>query len=216
MTPGYSSRLINCLASRDWGGIGAVEAAVYGSLVRGDFAPGCSDLDLFIVTARPILDPAGAEALARQCLHIAGIRVRGVDIAWCHVDEVLSGRCRYKFLTVYRKDFDRHHVMLHGRPLHALQPPLWSIGERCSHILRVSRREGLREVAAGEAVKLLLIMRGYHGPWDRYSVAEAVAGLGDECAVEVWRSYLECGKAGRECVGAVLEALVRECAWVTS
>ena len=210
MVRGSLLGVLGCVGGVVSGIPGVVEAVVYGSLVRGDFVDGCSDLDIFLVVSEPFLDAHSVSRLVGACLDAHGLRVRGVDVAWCYYDELLSHRCDYKFLTVYRGDFELNSVLVHGRPVHRVQAPVWSPLERCRRLLELSRRPHMRGIVAGETVKLRLALEGYVGPWDKWSVLEAARSLGG-CYYEVWSAYVSCGRPSDRCVGRVLGWLVRLC-----
>jgi len=108
---------------------------LYGSLVRGDYIPGCSDIDIFLVVAGPTAPVRLARSLAMTGAVARGLRPRGIDVAWCTVDEVLRHECTYKFLTMYRDDFEHNSMIVAGKPVHMLQPARWSPGERCRRLL---------------------------------------------------------------------------------
>ena len=98
------------------------EVVLYGSLVRGDFDPRISYVDFFTV----IRDSCAArmdslvnllkrlfEEAAGKCL--GAVPARDVDAAWCFESE-LGGGCDYKFLTIYRDDFEDHNIIVWGTP----------------------------------------------------------------------------------------------------
>jgi len=203
--------LFECLRGLVGSVPGVVEAVVYGSMVRGDFVPGCSDLDVFLVVSGPFLDTAWLSRLVGRCLDCSGVRVRGVDIAWCSVDEIYSHRCDYKFLTVYREDFERHSLLLYGVPVHRVQSSYWSLRGRCERLLGLAGRRVMRGIVAGETVKLLLLAHGYRGPWDKVSVLRAVSEMLDECSVRVWSSYVSCVEPPEECVDRLVVTLHLMC-----
>ncbi|MCE4600207.1 MAG: nucleotidyltransferase domain-containing protein [Desulfurococcales archaeon] len=181
------------------------EVALYGSLVRGDFDPNISDVDVFLVASDgcPVTDAVEEVKKllvesARKC--IGGLPVRGVDVAWCLAEELGYG-CQYKFLTLYRADFEENHIIVWGRALHKKTPrQSWS-EILCRSLERVKTR--LREwsgkpellpIAAGEAVKLALAASGYRGPWTKKEILRELEARGWERAVGLWRKYMEGGR----------------------
>ena len=187
-------RLVQCLRLIEWSQLGIVWAVLYGSLVRGDYIDGCSDVDLFLATLKPLEATAlkHVESAALSCAERSGLQPRQIDIAWCTVDELQHGVCSFKFLTIYYEDFKRNSLTIHGEPISPKQR--WSLRERCEKIINLLKAPGripLR-IVAGEAVKLLLYLRGHRGPWDKYTVARIVEGEGDECMRAVWGSYMRC------------------------
>ncbi|MEB3805957.1 MAG: nucleotidyltransferase domain-containing protein [Desulfurococcales archaeon] len=178
------------------------EAALYGSLVRGDFDPNISDIDIFLVISDrcPVADAVEEVKKllvesARKC--IGGLPVRGVDVAWCLAEELGYG-CQYKFLTLYRMDFEENHIIAWGRALHKKIP--WQSWSEilCGSLERVKTR--LREwsgkpellpIAAGEAVKLALAASGYRGPWTKHGILRELEARGWKRALGLWRKYIE-------------------------
>ncbi len=49
---------------------------------------------------------------------------RGINLAWCLRSEIEnhSALCDYKFLTLYREDFEQNSVFVLGEKLHTLLP----------------------------------------------------------------------------------------------
>ncbi len=190
---------------------GMLEVAVYGSLVRGDYVLGCSDVDVFLVVSSFQLEAGRLAKWLEMCLWASGLEARGVDLAWCSLDELLAGSCDYKFLTVYRRDFEENRMLVCGRPVHVASTPYWDPEGRCRRLLELSRKPGMRRIVAGEAVKLLLMLEGYRGPWDKWSVLEAVREMLDGCMLELWEAYTGCGEPPGECVEEALDRLRRVC-----
>lgn len=211
MTREYSSCLAECLRAVPWASIGVLEAVLYGSLVRGDYIPGCSDVDLFLVTEDEIFDLRIVETLVSACLGICGLDARQVDILWCSWPEIYSSKCRFKPLTIYRSDFEENSILLYGERLHEYQSPNWSLGDRCGRLKVLSRKHGMEKVVAGEILKLFLAVTGYNGPWDKASVLSAIRAMGGECSLEVWRAYVECREPERGCLDRVLALLSGLC-----
>lgn len=179
--------------------------------MRGDFLPGCSDLDIFIVTSRPLLDTHRLSQLISMCTELSGLEVRGIDIAWCSLDEILSHKCNYKFLTIYRNDFEQNHIIIHGKPAHTLQPPYWTPQARCRRLAKLARKTSMRSIVAGEVVKLMLALQGYRGPWDKHSVLSMAREKLDRCSYEVWASYIRCGEPPSDCATSVIKKLGQLC-----
>lgn len=94
----------------------AVHAVIrYGSYERGDFVPGVSDIDFFVVLAEERDVVADVEALLESCT--ADLEVRDVDLAWeylWNLDDPLNDGYPWKFLTVYQRDFRDNHAVVYG------------------------------------------------------------------------------------------------------
>lgn len=194
------------------------EVAVYGSLVRGDFDPRISDVDFFLVisdectsqVAEVLYDfNEAAGGTINNCL--SGSPARGVDVAWCLESEVDKG-CDYKFLTIYRDDFDSNHVIIWGGPLHESAPRQPLQEALCISLKRVKRRimewgsdSKLLAIAAGEAIKLALISHGYDGPWSKHEVLSALRQRYWVILEEFWSDYIKGRHHERSKIEKVIE-----------
>ena len=205
-----------------------VELVLYGSIVRGDYDSDISDIDLFY-----IVDDACKgditwinhvlRSITESALRICSIEEprRGIDLAWCLRSEIEnhSALCDYKFLTLYREDFEQNSVLVLGEKLHTLLPAP-SPEEAIRHALRrLSRRvvefseknPSLLPILAGEAAKLVLLSNGYKGPWAKQAVYKALEGA-DPVLADIWRNYLDgTPLPAREALQVIRYALNRLC-----
>jgi len=137
-----------------------------------------------------------------SALHSCGIREprRGIDLAWCLRSEIESSSvlCDYKFLTLYREDFEQNSILVLGEKLHAV-PSVPSSEEAIRQALkRLSRRvvefaeknPSLLPILAGEAAKPVLLINGYKGPWTKQAINKALHRT-DPVLADIWRNYLD-------------------------
>jgi len=199
----------DCIADRIAGDdalAAAVDSVVrYGSYERGDFVPGESDLDFFLV-----LDAGAAEdgvvgdveSILRDCA--ADVPVREVDVAWEYrgnlADPLNEGR-PWKFLTVYQQDFRQHHTVVYGTDVADTLPPYdfdelveWRAG-RLRELADEAHKEGDRKllhVAAGEVTRLRALVDGADS-LRKDDVLAALAASDREAAHRVYEHYVESG-----------------------
>jgi predicted nucleotidyltransferase len=175
---------------------------LFGSYVRGDFVDGVSDIDFLAVfrTARE-----GNLRRLREILEdcTSGIPRKLVDAPWElleNLDDPMRKGFPYKLLTVYQEDFIRNHVVVYGEEISDLLPRYDKeelLSWRAERLLdSISRFEGDPEIlklSAGEVARLMAIANGAKGI-AKDEILSVLEALGDEDALEVYRTYVE----GRE------------------
>lgn len=205
-----------------------MELVLYGSIVRGDYDSDISDIDLFYIVDDACKDDIThinhvLGDITGSALRVCGVREprRGIDLAWCLRSEIESSSvlCDYKFLTLYREDFEQNSVLVLGEKLHTLLPAP-SLEDAIRQALkRLSRRvvefaeknPSLLPILAGEVAKLVLLSNGYKGPWAKQAVYKALQRA-DPVLADIWRSYLDGNPLpAREALQAIRYALNRLC-----
>ncbi|MCE4622530.1 MAG: nucleotidyltransferase domain-containing protein [Desulfurococcales archaeon] len=218
MTRGSSSRkheqIVDCIRRIGWREFDYVEVAIYGSLIRGDFVGCISDIDVFIVSNKPIgkEEAKTIEEKIRRCAEAHELCYRDVDIAWCTLDEIQEGKCRFKFLTVYRGDFESNHEVVYGEPVHRSAPSHWDPCQRYMRLKEMYRRAAsmkFKLIVLGELIKLSLMLVGYHGPWDKRSIHTMLGKLGWRREALIWRNYLSGVEPSNRIVERVFEDIQR-------
>jgi hypothetical protein len=113
--------------------------------------------------------------------------------------------CNFKFLTLYRDDFDSHSIIVHGGAFHKAFPVLpfeesfrLSVNRVVERICGWKGNPNLLRIAAGELVKLLLAWEGYRGPWDKFSVLKELERRGYSKLAGFWRAYISGDNVGFE------------------
>ncbi|MFA4669641.1 nucleotidyltransferase domain-containing protein [Pyrococcus kukulkanii] len=169
---------------------------LYGSVVRGDYIPGVSDVDVFVVLEEydeKIL--LRVEEVVRECF--ADFKPVEVDVAWElveNLDDPLRKGYPYKFLTIYRQDFVENHIVVVGNDI---MPPSYDFSallqERIksieSNLERFKNNGKMKHILAGEVVRLWAFLNG--ADLDKTSVLKKVEEVGDKEALEVYKKYLE-------------------------
>jgi predicted nucleotidyltransferase len=177
---------------------------LYGSLVRGDFVPGTSDVDFFAVLEdgtdpEPVL--RGIEPVLEECSSF--LSPVEVDVAWewlSNLSDPLNLGYPYKFLTIYQRDFRGNHAVVIGEDVVDIIPT-YSMEEllpaRLEGILRnlerFSENRKMLHILAGETARLLAFLNG--SSLGKGDVLKKLGELGDMEALEVYRSYLDRRKA---------------------
>jgi len=153
-------------------------AVVYGSLLRGDFIPGISDIDLLIVFKRE----ADIEYINRlqEAIWKCSENYRGeahfekiVDILWIYKDglplkntDVVSP---FKCLSIYAFDFVKYSKVLFGvdfRKDLKVPDPKKMVKTRAKRLLELlekftrEKKYNMVEILAGEAIRLAQICYG--------------------------------------------------------
>ncbi|ASJ17277.1 hypothetical protein A3L04_09455 [Thermococcus chitonophagus] len=168
---------------------------LYGSIIRGDYIPGVSDVDVFVVlekfNKRILLR---VEEAVEECF--TEFKPVEVDVAWElveNLDDPLKKGYPYKFLTVYREDFVENHIVVLGNDI---IPPSYDFSvlleERIKSIERnLEKFKGnkkMMHILAGEVVRLWAFLNGAN--LDKASVLKKLEELGDEAALEIYGGYL--------------------------
>ncbi len=176
---------------------------LYGSLARGDFLPGTSDVDFFIVLedgTEPEEVLSEIRPVLKECSE--PLNPFEVDVAWewlSNLRDPLNFGYPYKFLTVYQADFRENHIVIIGEEIVGLLPE-YEIGEilprRLEGILRnlehFSGNRKMLHILAGETARLMAFLNG--SSLKKEDVLRKLEELGDEEAWKIYRSYL----AGRK------------------
>ncbi|WP_456366599.1 nucleotidyltransferase domain-containing protein [Thermococcus sp.] len=197
--------LINCIRQK----LGRVPTLysliLYGSLVRGDFVPGTSDVDFFIVLEDGA-EPEEVLSKVRPPLEECSkdLEPAEVDIAWewlSNLRDPLNLGYPYKFLTIYQADFRENHVVVTGEEVVELLPEYRIEGvlpKRLEVILGNLERDlssgnlKMLHILAGETARLMAFLHG--SSLRKEDVLGKLEELGDEDALKIYRSYL----AGRK------------------
>ena len=220
------SRCLRESVSRDRLLSGALrELVLYGSIVRGDYIPEISDVDLFYVLDDSERDRVDSidERLREHtssCMERLNIHSgRGVDTAWCFYSEVAGDRhdlCDFKFLTLYRGDFERFSIIVYGEPIHRfLRPPpldrslLMAYNRLRSRFREWRGRDDLLPIVAGELIKLLLIVDGYRGPLSKYAILNQLRSSGRNDLADYWARYIGGGKQDLDKTVEIINQLFR-------
>ncbi|NJD98354.1 nucleotidyltransferase domain-containing protein [Thermococcus sp. LS1] len=170
---------------------------LFGSLVRGDFIPGTSDVDFFAV----LEDGADPESIIEKIKPTleecsAFLNPVEVDLAWewlPNLRDPLHLGYPFKFLTVYQQDFRVNHVVIFGEDVVGLLPEYRLDGIMIERLERTLQRlEGLNRkmlhITAGETARLLAFIHG--SGLEKDDVLETLRKIGDEWAVRVYEAYL--------------------------
>jgi len=180
-----------------------VSVTVYGSLIRGDFIDGRSDVDFFIVFKR--VDEKLVKGVVEEvkklllgCMRECGLKGE-LDLAWLFEDELkdpLNKGYPFKFLTVYQDDFRRHHATLYGPDPCIVLPRYpkpriyhWRAERlrRLAEKYRDDRR--MLKIVVGEAVRLYALVNGAKSISNQ-DVLSVIRML-DQEAAQIWTAYLE-------------------------
>ncbi|ASJ05957.1 nucleotidyltransferase domain-containing protein [Thermococcus pacificus] len=195
--------VVDCIG-RNLGRVpGLYSLILYGSLVRGDYLPGTSDVDFFAVLEDGI-EPEEVLSRIRPVLEecTKPLKPVEVDIAWewlSNLRDPLRLGYPYKFLTVYQADFRENHIVVTGEDIVELLPE-YRVKEilpgRLEGILknleRFSGNPKMLHILAGETARLMAFLHGSSLKKD--DVLRKLEEIGDEEAVEIYHSYL----AGRK------------------
>jgi len=178
---------------------GLYSLILYGSLARGDYLPGTSDVDFFAVLedgAEPEETLSKIRPVLEECTeHLKPVEV---DIAWewlSNLRDPLNLGYPYKFLTVYQTDFRENHVVVTGEEIVELLPEYRVeeiLPKRLEGILknleRFSGNTKMLHILAGETARLMAFLHG--SSLKKRDVLRKLEELGDEEAVKIYRSYL--------------------------
>ncbi len=194
-----AERLADCIREKLGRVPGLHSLILYGSLVRGDFVPGTSDVDFFAV----LEDGTDPESVLRKIKPVlegcsSSLNPVEIDVAWewlSNLSDPLNLGYPYKFLTVYQRDFRENHVVLLGEDVVDIIPE-YSLDEllpgRLEGILRnlehFSGNRKMLHILAGETARLMAFLNG--SSLRKEDVLEKLEELGDKEAVKIYRSYL--------------------------
>jgi len=194
-----AERLADCIREKLGRVSGLRSLILYGSLVRGDFVPGTSDVDLFAV----LEDGTDPESVLREIKPVleecsAFLNPVEVDVAWewfSNLRDPLNLGYPYKFLTIYQPDFVGNHLVILGEDVVDIIPR-YSVDdilpERLEGILRnLERFKGngkMLHILAGETARLIAFING--SGLDKWDVLRTLEDLGEGSALEVYRAYI--------------------------
>ncbi|ASA78251.1 nucleotidyltransferase domain-containing protein [Thermococcus sp. 5-4] len=195
-----AERLADCIREKLGRIPGLHSLILYGSLVRGDFVPGTSDVDFFAV----LEDGTDPESILREIKPVleecsSSLNPVEVDVAWewlSNLSDPLNLGYPYKFLTVYQRDFRENHAVLLGEDVVDIIPE-YSLDEllpgRLEGLLRnLERFSGnlkMLHILAGETARLMAFLNG--SSLAKEDVLGALRELGDEDAVRIYSAYLD-------------------------
>ena len=179
---------------------GLYSLILYGSLIRGDYLPGTSDVDFFAVFeggVEPEEVLSKLQPVLEECTK--SIQPVEVDIAWewfSNLRDPLNLGYPYKFLTVYQADFRENHLVVLGEDVVQLLPK-YRVEEilprRLEGILRsLERFSGntkMLHILAGETARLVAFLNG--SSLGKEDVLRKLEEIGDNETVEIYRFYLD-------------------------
>ena len=197
--------VLNCIRKNLGRVSGLYSLILYGSLIRGDYLPGTSDVDFFAVLEDGI-EPEEVLSRIRPVLEecTRSIQPIEVDIAWewfSNLRDPLNLGYPYKFLTIYQADFRENHEVVLGEDVVELLPEYRVeeiLPQRLEGILRnLERFSGntkMLHILAGETARLVAFLHG--SSLRKGDVLRKLEELGDEDAMKIYRSYLYGRKTG--------------------
>ncbi len=165
-------------------------------LGEGDFLPEISDVDIFLI----LEDGAIPDEIANKvkgrlsgCLDSG----RGLDIVWEWKRDLISkpyGGYPFKFLTIYREDFEKNHVVLCGKgPLIPEMPFSHALYLRIRHIEEAmeTKRDDRRALSllAGEVARHIAYLNG--SSLDKRDIVGTLLRLEDVDGLRIFAAYLE-------------------------
>jgi len=194
-----AERFADCLKKLGRGP-GLHSLILYGSLLRGDFVPGTSDVDFFAVLedgTDPEIIIEKIKPVLEECS--AFLNPVEVDVAWewlSNLRDPLNLGYPYKFLTVYQRDFRENHAVLLGEDVVGIIPE-YSLDEvlpkRLEDILsnleRFSGNPKMLHILTGETARLMAFLSGSSLRKD--DVLRTLQQLGDDEAVMIYTAYLK-------------------------
>jgi len=163
---------------------------LYGSIVRGDFILGVSDIDFFAVVMDESIIPWLKELLIDIC---KDLEVSEVDLAWEYLENLndpLNKGYPFKFLTIYQDDFVRNSIVIYGRDVVGMLPKYDTnslVTWRCRFLLNLldQYRGNIKmlHIIAGETARLLawIEKRSLH----KKDVLKALTKIGDVDALNI-------------------------------
>ena len=170
---------------------------LFGYVVRGDYAPGLSDIDFLAVLRRP------AEEQVRELGAILeeatrSLRPKRVDLPWALVDDLrdpVNMPRPFKFLTFYQWDF-LDHVVVYGEQVAPLLPPLdasclarWRAEAMLGNLDRFRGDPEMMKLQAGEAARFLAVLSGARDI-SKGEVLRTLGELGDAEALAIYGDYV--------------------------
>ncbi|WP_297437532.1 nucleotidyltransferase domain-containing protein [Thermococcus sp.] len=195
-----AERLMDCIQKKLDRISGLHSLILYGSLIRGDFIPGTSDVDFFVVLKdgtepEPVLQ--GIRPVLKECSSF--LNPVEIDVAWewlSNLRNPLSRGYPYKFLTIYQRDFRENHAVVIGEDV-VTTIPTYPMEELLSarlestlrNLERFSGNRKMLHILAGETARLLAFLNG--SSLRKGDVIKKLEELGDMEALEVYKSYLD-------------------------
>ena len=175
---------------------GVYSAILYGSLVRGDFLPEISDVDIFLILEDGAIPDEIVNTVKSRlsgCLDSG----RGLDVVWEWKRDLTSKPYRgypFKFLTIYREDFKGDHVVLCGKgPLIPEMPFSHALNLRIRHIEDVleKKKDDLKALSllSGEVARHIAYLNG--SSLDKRDIVGTLLRLEDADGLRIFTAYLE-------------------------
>lgn len=171
---------------------------LFGSYIRGDFVPGLSDLDFFVVVRNEPPDMDRLKEIIEGCSE--GIDYKLVDLPWERLEDLRDPmRLGYgfKFLTIYQRDFLEHHEVVYGEEVAHLIPlyPMdefikWRTERLADSGKLIEENPDLTPVVAGEVSRLIAVINGAKDI-SKQTILETLEKAGDEQALEIYEAYVE-------------------------
>jgi len=171
---------------------------LFGSYVRGDFVPGLSDLDFFVVVRDEPPDMDRLKDIIEGCAE--DIDYNLVDLPWERLDDLRDPmRLGYgfKFLTIYQRDFLMHHEVVYGEevthliPLYPMEELVrWRTERLADSGKLIEENPALAPVVAGEVSRLIAVINGAQDI-SKQTILETLEKVGDEQALEIYKAYVK-------------------------
>jgi len=192
--------LVDCIR-RKLGRVSGLHSLIlYGSLVRGDFIPGTSDIDFFVVLeigANPDSVLRKVRPVLEECS--SPFKPIEVDVAWewlQNLSDPLNLGYPYKFLTIYQRDFRENHLVVIGNDILELLPDYelsQVLPDRLNamerNLERFAENRKMLHILAGETARLLAFLSG--STLRKDEVIHTLMKLNDTDAVRIFQGYLQ-------------------------
>lgn len=168
----------------------------FGSFERGDFIPGQSDLDYFVVFEDDESIYKNVESLLGDCTEAT--LYREIDLAWEYHENLSNpyDGVPYKFLTIYQTDFRRHHTLVYGTDI-CPELPRYDFSEelprrldRMERLLAENEDDRMLRFLAGECARLQAVLDGAPSLRKR-DVLATLEDNGRTEAYELYRRYAD-------------------------
>jgi predicted nucleotidyltransferase len=169
---------------------------LFGSLVRGDFREGVSDIDFFAVVIDDSIIPTLKSILNECC---KDLKIVEIDLAWEYFENIsdpLKKGYPFKFLTIYLEDFILNHIVVYGKDIVDLIPRYelrvlvpWRCRIMLWHLDRNRDNPKMLHILAGETARFMgwLHVKSLH----KNDILRALSDLGDKDALSIYVSYLD-------------------------
>ena len=171
---------------------------LYGSIIRGDFINGVSDIDFFAVLKED--DPNIIEklrAILEECCE--NINAVEVDLAWGDLENIrdpINKGYPFKFLTIYQDDFLKYHKIIYGNEIKDILPRYdwkklvkWRVKKLLSLIEERRKNPKMLHISAGEIARLLALLNGAKS-LSKNDILNKLKEMRDGEALEIYKAYL--------------------------